>query len=120
MGLRVFNIYLHRVLRTLFWSYIEERYELFSDLSYRFVLCHSVISKVLACCPPSVYLSFDGIQPSSGRKNVKDESGNNNSAIMEKVVSSDGKCNGAVSLNGTGFQCYGKCINSTVNSTPLI
>ena len=55
---------------------------------------------------------------------VKDESANNNSAIMKngaQVVSSGGKCDGAVSLNGMGFKYYEKRVNFLrVNSTPLI
>ena len=45
---------------------------------------------------------------------VKDESRNNNSAIMKngvQVVPSGGKCDGAVSLNGMVFKCYEKCLN---------
>ena len=45
---------------------------------------------------------------------VKDESRNNNFAIMKngvQVVPSDGKCDGAVSLNGMVFKCYEKCLN---------
>ena len=44
---------------------------------------------------------------------VKDESGNNNFAIMKngiQVLSSGGKCDGAVSLNGMGSICYQKCL----------
>ena len=40
---------------------------------------------------------------------VKDESGNDNSAIMKngvQVVPSGGKCDGAVFLNGMGFKFY--------------
>ena len=40
---------------------------------------------------------------------VKDESGNNNFAIMKngvQVVPNGGKCDGAVSLNGMGFKGY--------------
>ena len=40
---------------------------------------------------------------------VKDESRNDNSAIMEngvQVVPLGGKCDGAVSLNGIGFKFY--------------
>lgn len=77
-------------------------------------LYHSISFKVLAPCPAAVHLSFDGIEPSPGKNTVKDESGNNNSAIMEngvKVVQSGGKCGGAVSLNGTGFKCYEKCMD---------
>ena len=39
---------------------------------------------------------------------VKDESGNNNSAVMKnhvQVVPRGGKCDGAVSLNGMDFKC---------------
>ena len=44
---------------------------------------------------------------------VKDESGNNNFAIMKngiQVLSSGGKCDGAVSLNGMGSIWYEKCL----------
>ena len=76
---------------------------------YRIVLnlYDSVVSKVLASCLPAVHLSFDGIEASTGRNIVKDESGNNNSAIMTNDVQVDqmgGKCGGAVSLNGMGFE----------------
>lgn len=45
---------------------------------------------------------------------VKDESGNNNSAIMKdgvQVVLSGGKCDGAVALNGMDFKCYAESVN---------
>ena len=54
-----------------------------------------------------MHLSFDRLKPSLGETMVKDESGNNNFAIMKngvQVVPSGGKCNGAVSLNGMGFK----------------
>ena len=63
----------------------------------------------LASCPPAVHLSFDGLKPSSKETMVKDESGNNNSALMKngvQVVPSGGKCDGAVFLNGKGFKFY--------------
>ena len=131
--LLVYNVYFHRVLRTLFWTYIEERYEPFSNLWYRSALCHSIISKVLATCPPAVHLSFNGSKSDSGKIVVKDESGNNNVATMEdgnQVILSGGKCGDcAVSSNGMGFKCYAKGMNilkvlkrafSCVNLTPLI
>ena len=78
-------------------------------------LCRSIISKVLATCPPAVHLSFDGIKQSLGKIMIKDESGNNNNATIEngtKVIPSGGKCgDGAASLNGMGFKCYAKCMN---------
>ena len=62
---------------------------------------------LLAYCPPVVHLSFDGLKPSLRETMVKDESGNNNFAIMKngvQVVRSGGKCDGAVFLNGMGFK----------------
>ena len=56
-----------------------------------------------------MHLSFDGLKPKSKKTIVKDESGNNNSAIMKngvQVVPLGGKCDGAVSLNGIGFKFY--------------
>ena len=56
-----------------------------------------------------MHLSFDGLKPGFSETMVKDESANNNFAIMKnsvQVVSSGGKCDGAVSLNGMGFKCY--------------
>ena len=63
----------------------------------------------LAFCPPAVHLSFEGLKPSSNKIMVKDESGNNNSAVMgngSQVVPLGGKCDVAVSLNGIGFKFY--------------
>ena len=84
-------------------------------LIYRIVLhlCHSIISKVLDSCPPAVHLSFDGLKSNLGKTMVKDESGNNNFAIMKngiQVLPSGGKCDGAVSLNGMGSVWYEKCL----------
>ena len=56
-----------------------------------------------------MHLSFDGLKPSLKETMVKDESGNNNFAIMKngvQVVRSGGKCDGAVFLNGMGFKWY--------------
>ena len=56
-----------------------------------------------------MHLSFDRTISSSRETLVKDESGNNNSAILEngvQVVPIGGKCDGAVSLNGMGFKLY--------------
>ena len=72
-------------------------------------LCDSLTSKFLAYCSPAVHLSFDGLKPGLSETMVKDESANNNFAIMKngvQVVSSGGKCDGAVSLNGMGFKSY--------------
>ena len=74
-------------------------------------LCYSIISKVLATCPPAVHLNFDGLNQSQWKNMVKDESGNNNFATMKndaQVISSGGKCDDAASLNGMGFKCYVK------------
>ena len=71
--------------------------------------CHFLISIFLAYCPPATHLSFDRLRPSSNETMVKDESGNDNSAIMKngvQVVPSGGKCDGAVFLNGMGFKYY--------------
>ena len=76
-------------------------------------LCHSIISNVLATCPPAVHLSFNGSKPNSGK--IMDESGNNSFATMEdgtQVIPSGGRCgDGAASLNGMGFKCYKNCMN---------
>lgn len=131
----IYNVYFHRIICTLqawqelvwltvFLVYIDKNLNPFPINFSVLYLCDSLTSKFLAYCSPAVHLSFDGLKPGLRETMVKDESANNNSAIMKngaQVVSSGGKCDGAVSLNGMGFKYYEKRVNFLrVNSTPLI